>query len=133
MATRTGGLLRRAGEVANIQGIDRVRRLRRGFGESLSRPRPRFDAYRGSLDGSQIRVKRVKPVGAWHEPPKSATPATGATSGNWKLGDKAQHAKWGVGTVVEVRGTGASQEVKVAFPEQGIKLLMVQYAPITRV
>ena len=75
----------------------------------------------------------MKPLSAWQEPPKAANQATGATSGDWKLGDKAKHAKWGVGTVVEVRGTGASQEVKVAFPEQGIKLLMVQYAPITRV
>ena len=51
----------------------------------------------------------------------------------WKVGDKASHGKWGVGTVVEVKGNGENQEVKIAFPEQGIKALSVKYAPIKRV
>ena len=103
---------------------------------SLNRPAVGSSGADSSIGRSPVsrqRVKPVKPLSAWQEPPKAANQATGATSGDWKLGDKAKHAKWGVGTVVEVRGTGASQEVKVAFPEQGIKLLMVQYAPITRV
>lgn len=48
----------------------------------------------------------------------------------WKVGDKAAHGKWGVGTVVEVKGTGDNQEVKIAFPDQGIKALSVKFAPI---
>ena len=51
----------------------------------------------------------------------------------WRAGDKAEHAKWGVGTVVEVRGSGDNQEVKVAFPGLGIRQLMVKFAPLTRV
>lgn len=51
----------------------------------------------------------------------------------WKAGDKAQHAKWGVGTVVEVRGTGEDQELKIAFPGQGIRQLVVRFAPLTKV
>lgn len=50
----------------------------------------------------------------------------------WKVGDKASHGKWGIGTVVEVKGTGDNQEVKIAFPEQGIKALSVKFAPIQR-
>ncbi|MBP2649891.1 MAG: ATP-dependent helicase PcrA [Firmicutes bacterium] len=68
--------------------------------------------------------------------PASATArpaATPRTGGDWKAGDKAQHAKWGLGTVVEVRGTGDNQEVKVAFPGMGIRQLMIKFAPLTRV
>lgn len=58
---------------------------------------------------------------------------TSLPSAEWRPGDKAQHGKWGVGTVVEVRGTGESQELKIAFPNQGIKQLMVKFAPINKV
>lgn len=51
----------------------------------------------------------------------------------WKAGDKAKHGKWGIGTVVSVKGTGEETELKIAFPEQGIKGLMQKYAPITKV
>ena len=52
---------------------------------------------------------------------------------DWKAGDKVEHAKWGGGTVVEVRGEGDSLEVKVAFPGMGIRQLMVKFAPLNRI
>lgn len=52
---------------------------------------------------------------------------------SWKAGDKAKHGKWGIGTVVSVKGSGDEVELKIAFPEQGIKALMQKYAPITKV
>ena len=55
------------------------------------------------------------------------------TSIRWKAGDKARHAKWGVGTVVSVKGTGEEVELKIAFPGQGVRGLMQKYAPITKV
>ena len=64
---------------------------------------------------------------------KPATQTTAAGSVEWKVGDKASHGKWGIGTVVEVKGTGENQEVKIAFPDQGIKALSVKFAPIKRV
>ena len=51
----------------------------------------------------------------------------------WKAGDKARHGKWGIGTVVSVRGTGEETEMKIAFPGIGIKGLMQKYAPIEKV
>lgn len=54
-------------------------------------------------------------------------------SNAWKVADRAQHSKWGVGTVVEVRGTGNSQELKIAFPGQGIKVVVASMAPILKV
>ena len=52
---------------------------------------------------------------------------------SWRAGDKAKHGKWGIGTVVSVKGSGEEVELKIAFPEQGIKALMQKYAPITKV
>lgn len=54
------------------------------------------------------------------------------TSIVWKVGDKARHGKWGVGTVVSVKGSGEEVELKIAFPNQGVKGLMQKYAPITK-
>jgi len=51
----------------------------------------------------------------------------------WKVADRAQHSKWGMGTVVEVRGTGDGQELKIAFPGQGIKVVVASMAPIVKV
>ena len=55
------------------------------------------------------------------------------TSVEWKVGDKARHGKWGIGTVVSVKGEGEEVELKIAFPDQGVKGLMQKYAPITKV
>jgi len=54
-------------------------------------------------------------------------------SNAWKVADRAQHSKWGVGTVVEVRGVGNRQELKIAFPGQGIKVVVASMAPISKV
>ena len=50
------------------------------------------------------------------------------------LGDKVQHGKWGVGTVVAVRGEGDDCELQIAFPAPvGVKKLLARFAPITKV
>lgn len=49
------------------------------------------------------------------------------------LGDKVQHAKFGTGVVVKTTGTGEDMEVSIAFPGQGIKNLILKYAPIKKV
>lgn len=51
---------------------------------------------------------------------------------SWRAGDKAKHGKWGIGTVVSVKGSGEEVELQIAFPDQGIKSLMQKYAPITK-
>ncbi len=48
------------------------------------------------------------------------------------LGDKVRHVKWGTGVVVGVQGEGEDTELKVAFPDQGIKVLLAKYAPLER-
>jgi len=44
------------------------------------------------------------------------------------------HAKWGIGVIVSVKGTGKDMELNIAFPAPvGIKRLLAGFAPITKV
>ncbi|WP_102347973.1 DNA helicase PcrA [Bacillus sp. Marseille-P3661] len=59
---------------------------------------------------------------------------TGGESIGWGVGDKAEHKKWGIGTVVSVKGAGEDKELDIAFPQPiGIKRLLAKFAPITKV
>ncbi|AIK77603.1 MULTISPECIES: DNA helicase PcrA [Streptococcus] len=51
---------------------------------------------------------------------------------DWAIGDIAHHKKWGDGTVLEVSGSGSSQELKINFPEVGLKKLLASVAPIEK-
>ena len=55
------------------------------------------------------------------------------TAADFSLGERVRHSKWGIGTVVDLSGKGDSAEVKVAFPDLGIKTLLVVYAPLEKV
>ncbi|MFS8631170.1 MAG: ATP-dependent DNA helicase PcrA, partial [Bacillales bacterium] len=58
---------------------------------------------------------------------------TGAENVAWKVGDRVQHKKWGIGTIVSVKGSGDEMELNVAFPAPtGIKKLLAKFAPITK-
>ncbi len=59
--------------------------------------------------------------------------STGGDTVGWKVGDKAEHGKWGIGTVVSVKGQGEGTELDIAFPSPtGIKRLLAKFAPITK-
>nr|WP_145162996.1 DNA helicase PcrA [Paenibacillus terrae] len=70
----------------------------------------------------------------------TSTPAKMAAVGNTsdltalKAGDKVSHGKWGIGTVVSVKGSGNDTELQIAFPAPvGVKRLLAGFAPITKV
>jgi DNA helicase-2/ATP-dependent DNA helicase PcrA len=53
---------------------------------------------------------------------------------NFAAGDKVQHTKWGVGTVIAVKGSGQDMQLQIAFPAPvGIKLLLAEFAPIKKI
>ncbi|WP_090917438.1 MULTISPECIES: DNA helicase PcrA [unclassified Bacillus (in: firmicutes)] len=65
---------------------------------------------------------------------RSAVKTTGGEQIGWSVGDKASHQKWGIGTVVSVKGEGDGKELDIAFPSPiGIKRLMAKFAPVTKV
>lgn len=51
---------------------------------------------------------------------------------SWEIGDVATHKKWGDGTVLEVSGSGKTQELKINFPGIGLKKLLASVAPISK-
>lgn len=55
-----------------------------------------------------------------------------ASNLEWEIGDIAYHKKWGEGTVLAVDGSGKSQELKIKFPEVGLKKLLASVAPIEK-
>lgn len=60
----------------------------------------------------------------------SSNPSSSATT--WSVGDIAVHRKWGRGTVLEVSGAGSNQELKINFPEMGLKKVLASLAPISK-
>lgn len=65
--------------------------------------------------------------------PVSVPAATGGDEIGWAVGNKASHKKWGIGTVVSVKGEGEGTELDIAFPSPiGIKRLLAKFAPIEK-
>ncbi|CEV41852.1 ATP-dependent DNA helicase [Streptococcus pneumoniae] len=64
---------------------------------------------------------------------RPAAKTTGGEQIGWAVGDKASHQKWGVGTVVSVKGEGDAKELDIAFPSPiGVKRLLAKFAPVTK-
>ncbi|WP_338787764.1 DNA helicase PcrA [Metabacillus sp. FJAT-53654] len=81
-----------------------------------------------SAFNSGRRLEKRPPVS------KPIAASTGGDGISWAVGDKAEHKKWGIGTVVSVKGTGEGKELDIAFPSPvGIKRLLAKFAPINRI
>ncbi|SHI87829.1 ATP-dependent DNA helicase PcrA [Geosporobacter subterraneus DSM 17957] len=60
-------------------------------------------------------------------------PAANASSSEIKPGSKIRHEKFGVGTVISIKGSGEKAELTIAFDNAGIKKLVLGFAPIKMV
>ncbi len=86
-----------------------------------------FTPFGKSASKSNARPAPRKPVS------RPVQTTTGGESVAWQVGDKAQHKKWGTGTVVSVKGSGDSVELDIAFPSpMGVKRLLAKFAPIEK-
>jgi len=65
-----------------------------------------------------------------HESPRPRPTLAGSTVAT---GDKVRHQHWGVGVVVDVTGDGDRAEAQVDFDDQGVKRLLLAWAPLERV
>ena len=91
-----------------------------------------LQSLQGAATSSSAPLSPEPPV------PRAVHPASTAAirprmDVTWRAGDKARHGKWGIGTIVSVKGEGEEVELKIAFPQIGIKGLMQKYAPIEKV
>jgi len=64
---------------------------------------------------------------------KAPNAGTGAENVSWQVGDKVSHKKWGIGTIVQIKGEKQDMQLNIAFPEEGIKPLLASFAPIEKV
>ncbi|WP_066071475.1 DNA helicase PcrA [Neobacillus soli] len=110
-----------------IEGVEPEQRMNTPFGStgrSFGSAGGSFGSPRSSFGTPATARKPVmRPVSA----------ASGGEDVGWKVGDKAQHGKWGIGTVVSVKGQGEGIELDIAFPSPvGIKRLLAKFAPIKK-
>jgi DNA helicase-2/ATP-dependent DNA helicase PcrA len=64
---------------------------------------------------------------------RGSTPASSTRTPRFKRRDSVQHAKFGVGTVIESNLTRTDEEVTIAFPGVGIKKLLVSLADLKKI
>ncbi|WP_404447485.1 DNA helicase PcrA [Sutcliffiella horikoshii] len=103
-----------------------------GRGSSFGGPTSPFGG--GSAAGRGRAATPVSQTARRTTAPSRGLTATGGESLDWMVGDKAEHKKWGVGTVVSVKGDGDGKELDIAFPSPtGIKRLLAKFAPVTKV
>lgn len=53
-----------------------------------------------------------------------------ASSSQWRIGQNVQHAKFGLGVIVNYEGTGSDARVQVNFNRVGTKWLLLEYAKL---
>ncbi len=98
-------------ETARDDGEERQRDLRR-----------RYDSQAGKWAlSNSFAPRRPQPI-----------PQRTDATYDWKVGDIAVHKLWGEGKVTEVTGTGKKMMIKVIFPGNQLRQLLVAYAPLTK-
>jgi len=124
------------------------------FLEYLSFERPRSAQNKflnedifGSIPQDRIRFKKPiskpapkKKIGNKpnFQPPKQLKkiiPTTSKSTGNLfddgiSVGNKVEHAKFGIGKVISVEGKGANKKAEISFESIGVKKLLLQFAKL---
>jgi DNA helicase-2/ATP-dependent DNA helicase PcrA len=94
-----------------------------GSGKSLADLMSRGAGAR-SITERKSAIQPFKPAGQ---------DSSNGGAADWQIGDIARHKKWGDGTVLDVKGEGKNKELKIVFPEVGMKKLLAQVAPLERI
>lgn len=92
--------------------------------------------YLYSEEGQYLKKEELNSSSAEYFANRSYLEAGGKTSEtkvDFRPGDKIYHGGWGEGTVVRISGSGKDAKISIAFPDRGIKELMVSFAPIKRI
>lgn len=115
-------------ELIQYQGL--ARPVNSSFGVKYSKEQPtQFGQGMSLQQALQARKSNSQPqVTAQLQ----ALNANNSHETSWEIGDVATHKKWGDGTVLEVSGSGKTQELKINFPGIGLKKLLASVAPISK-
>ena len=122
-------------------------RMRMMFGHTVSYPPSRFldeipaklmqaferPVLQRTTFSTVEKPRETRSSGSWLMPPKiSFKPQENNASASFATGDKVEHVKWGVGTVVSVKNAEDGQEINVAFSGAGIRCLLTKYAKLKK-
>lgn len=94
---------------------------------------PNLLTTRDPLDGPVNDAESNKKYDATGFLNKPALGKSAVSVTQYNAGDQVRHRKWGVGTVIGVKGAGETAEIKIQFADQGVKTLLARYAPLEKV
>ena len=122
--------------------------MRSSFGQPNANPASRFlDEVPATLvDWKRSEPERAAPVGRFGFGRRSAVRISGPDRGSWKVpertltpslhlevGDRVNHDKYGLGTVVASDGAGARATVTIDFGSAGtVRLMLIGGVPLTK-
>jgi DNA helicase-2/ATP-dependent DNA helicase PcrA len=91
------------------------------------------EIWDGGRDARRLAPSR-RPRDAARPAPSfgSATPRPEADVPNLEPGDLVTHDAYGLGHVTAVEGTGANQVARIEFREEGVKRILLRFAPVTK-
>ncbi len=100
------------------------------YGNTFSHPKSRFLDEMPSVEVIGTVVPLPRPAGGrWREVTIHETAGAGIGMG-LEAGDRVRHPKWGEGQVTETNGMSG---IVVSFPNVGMKMLDLKYAPLEKV
>ncbi len=94
---------------------------------------PESAITRDRIRGMRRRSTYAGPAVASHTLADPAPPPASRPRPDYSPGDRVQHTHFGDGVVISAREVRGDSEVTVAFDGRGVKRLMLNFAPLTKV
>lgn len=91
-----------------------------------------FDPDEEYATNDERRTTNDRKPKLWQDAPKTPREQE-KSAAEWKVGQKVRHATFGVGVVLRTSGEGANEQVEIAFPNVGVKKLLLSYANLEKV
>jgi DNA helicase-2/ATP-dependent DNA helicase PcrA len=102
--------------------------------EEVGERRRRASAYDGSTHNTVDAVMKV--LGSGPRPPSAApasrpfTPKSRKSAGQWIMGTRVKHPKYGYGTILRTEGDGDDMKLTISFMSYGLKKMVAKYAEL---
>ena len=118
--------------------------LRSSWGSPVTNPASRFlaEVPEDLIDWRRLEPERSFSSDAWGAPTRSRRPARSRRGGsgakvhknlNLAVGDRVNHAKYGLGTVMAVEGSGVRETVTIDFGSSGtVRLMTIGGVPMEK-
>ncbi|MCT1663340.1 DNA helicase PcrA [Corynebacterium sanguinis] len=111
--------------------------LRSSWGSPVTNPASRFLAEIPDdlIDWRRVELERSVTSDAWGTPHRRQAPAKTRVNKNLQLapGDRVNHAKYGLGTVQSVEGSGVRETVVIDFGSSGtVRLMLIGGVPMEK-